>query len=59
MKIRHYDDKIAMGRAAAAMAADTIIQATTERGHARIIAATGASQFDFLEALVGMPGIDW
>jgi len=28
-------------------------------GRARIIAATGASQFEFLEALTAMPGIDW
>ena len=29
------------------------------RGRARIVAATGASQFEFLEALTGIPGIDW
>jgi len=30
-----------------------------ERGHARIIAATAASQLEFLDALTKAPGIDW
>jgi len=29
------------------------------KGEARIVAATGASQFEFLEALTSAPGIDW
>jgi glucosamine-6-phosphate deaminase len=33
--------------------------AIAARGSARIIAATGASQFDFLEALTAAPDIDW
>lgn len=48
-----------MGAAAAARAADAITAAIAARGRARIIAATGASQFTFLEALVAQPGIDW
>ncbi len=40
-------------------AAATIRAAIAERGVARVIAATGASQFEFLEALTAMPGIDW
>ena len=34
-------------------------EATIDTGRPRIIAATGASQFEFLEALTAMPGIDW
>jgi glucosamine-6-phosphate deaminase len=33
--------------------------AVRDRGNARIIAATGASQFDFLNALTAATGIDW
>lgn len=44
---------------AAAQAATAIQRAIAERGQARIIAATGASQFEFLKALVATPDIDW
>ena len=37
----------------------TIRDAISQHGEARIIAATGASQFDFLDALTKIPGIDW
>lgn len=45
--------------AASAQAATSIRQSIGERGLARIIAATGASQFKFLEALTQAPEIDW
>jgi glucosamine-6-phosphate deaminase len=48
-----------MGAAAAAQAADVIREAIAARGAANVIAATGASQFEFLDALTGAPGIDW
>lgn len=48
-----------MAEAAAKFAAEGIIAAISEKGSARIIVATGASQFDFLQALVATPGIDW
>ncbi len=48
-----------MARAAAEYAAEGIRQAIGDSGAARIIVATGASQFDFLQSLVAMPGIDW
>jgi glucosamine-6-phosphate deaminase len=41
------------------MAADRVRKAIAEKGEARIIVATGASQFEFLEAFVKEPGIDW
>lgn len=52
-------DKLDMAAAAAAMAADRVRRAIAEKGEARIIVATGASQFEFLEAFVREPGIDW
>ena len=59
MQIRVFDTKAELGRAAAQQAAASITEATTARGRARVIAATGASQFEFLEALVATPGLDW
>ena len=52
-------DKLDMAAKAAKMAGDRIREAIRLRGEARIIVATGASQFEFLEALVKEPGIDW
>lgn len=49
----------ALAEAAAKDAAEAIMAAIAERGEARIIAATGASQFDFLESLTKMQGIPW
>lgn len=59
MKIYIGKDKLDMAAAAAASAADKIRKAIAEKGEARIIVATGASQFEFLQALVKEPGIDW
>jgi glucosamine-6-phosphate deaminase len=54
-----YPDRLTMSRAAAAHAADALRASIRAKGNARIIAATGASQIDFLEALITSPGIDW
>jgi glucosamine-6-phosphate deaminase len=59
MLLRVFKGKFALGRAAAEQAATAIQRAIAERGHARIIAATGASQLEFLDALVKSPRIDW
>lgn len=59
MVIKTYEDKASLGRAAAEQAAVSLLTAIRERGKARIIAATGASQFEFLEALTTMPNIEW
>ena len=59
MKLRRFPDKIALGRAAARHAAGIIRAAIAARGSARILAATGASQFEFLDALAREPGIAW
>ena len=52
-------DKLDMAAHAAKMAGDKVREAIKLRGEARIIVATGASQFEFLEAFVKEPGIDW
>lgn len=59
MIIKKFENKAILGRAAAEQAAATIRQAIALRGNARIIAATGASQFEFLEALCAIPDLDW
>lgn len=59
MDIRVYDTKAAMGEAAAAQAAASLRDAIARQGIAHVIAATGASQFEFLDRLVAAPGIDW
>ncbi len=59
MNIKIFDDKISLGQAAAEQAAKAIRQALAATGTARIIAATGASQFEFLAALTQAPAIAW
>ena len=39
--------------------AERIRKALKERGEARVILATGASQFEMLKALLTQEGIDW
>ena len=48
-----------MAKAAADEAARLIREAIAARGRARIVVATGTSQFEFLESLANAPGIDW
>jgi glucosamine-6-phosphate deaminase len=57
--IKVFNNKIQLGEAAARHAAGAIDRAISGRGRARIIAATGASQFDFLRALTSAPDVDW
>jgi len=57
--IRLFEDPASLGRAAAASAAEVIADAVAARGKARVIAATGASQFQFLEALVARKDLPW
>ncbi len=59
MVINVYEDKLSLGRAAAEQAAVSLRNAIQSSGRARIVAATGASQFEFLDALTAMPGIEW
>jgi len=48
-----------LGQRAATEAAANIRQAIQERGCSHVVFATGASQFEVLDALVAAPGIDW
>jgi glucosamine-6-phosphate deaminase len=57
--LRVFENKRALGEAAAEHAATVLRRAINDRGSARLIAATGSSQFEFLDALTKMPGIDW
>src|SRR6516162_9618623 len=59
MLLRVFDDKVSLGKAAALQAAAAIRSAIAERGQARVVAASAASQFEFLEALPASPGINW
>src|ERR1043166_6457421 len=59
MDVRIFETKSEMAAAASDQAAASLRQAIAARGRAHVIAATGASQFEFLEALVRAPGIDW
>jgi glucosamine-6-phosphate deaminase len=59
MLLRVFDDKVSLGKAAAAQAASAIRFAIAAQGRARVVAASAASQFEFLEALTATPGIQW
>jgi glucosamine-6-phosphate deaminase len=59
MNPRILPTKPELGRAAAAEGSALIREALATRGEANIIVATGASQFEMLEALTAEPGIDW
>jgi glucosamine-6-phosphate deaminase len=59
MIIKVFDDKPSLGQAAAHQAADAIRRAIQTNNRARMVAATGASQFELLDALTDLPGIAW
>lgn len=59
MEVRVFETKLEMAGRAAEQAAAAIVAAIAGSGRAHIVAATGASQFEFLEALTSAPGIDW
>ena len=59
LKVRVFPDKLQLAGAAASDAANKIRSAIDVQGYARVIAATAASQFEFLEELTKAPDIDW
>jgi len=59
MRIEVFDDRASLSRAAALQAAIGIRRAITQKGTARIIAATGASQIEFFAALTSIPEMEW
>src|SRR4029079_1358264 len=58
MKTESFETKLELGKAAADKATAIIDRAIKDRGTSYVIAATGASQFEFLDVLVAKP-IDW
>ncbi|MEO6909522.1 MAG: glucosamine-6-phosphate deaminase [Edaphobacter sp.] len=59
MIIKVFPSKAALAQDAASHAAAALRKTIADKGQARIIAATGAAQFEFLEALTKIPDIDW
>jgi glucosamine-6-phosphate deaminase len=59
MIVRRFETRQAMAQAASAHAAASMQRALASRGNARIIVATGASQFEFLEDLTANQAVDW
>ncbi|MFZ0734964.1 MAG: glucosamine-6-phosphate deaminase [Candidatus Sulfotelmatobacter sp.] len=59
MLLKLFNDSEALAVAAAADAATAMQVAIRDRGRCRIVVATGASQFPFLESLTEAAGIDW
>lgn len=59
MHIHVFESKQRLGDAAAEQAARAIQQAVAARGTARVIGATGASQFEFLDALTARTDVPW
>ena len=59
MVVRVFEERNSLGQEAAAQATTAIRDAIAKRGRARVVAASAASQFEFLETLTATPGIDW
>ena len=59
MNVHTFPDKQTMSAAAAEHAAEALRTAINRKGRARVIAATGASQIAFLEALLGNDCVQW
>ncbi|HOC17740.1 MAG TPA: glucosamine-6-phosphate deaminase [Vicinamibacterales bacterium] len=59
MNIRRFPTSTELADAAAAQATEALTRAIAARGRARIVAATGSAQFEFLSVLTRTPGIDW
>jgi glucosamine-6-phosphate deaminase len=59
MKIAAHLDADVMAKVAAETAARVLREAVQRRGRAAFVAATGASQFNFLKHLVAAPDIAW
>ena len=59
MNVKTFDSGLLLAKAAADDVGTYTREAISKRGHAYLIAATGTSQFQFLDALVEQPGIEW
>lgn len=59
LEVRVYSGKEEMGAAAAEFTAGQLHSVLTEKEHANLMLATGASQFSFLEAFKCIDSVDW
>src|SRR6266513_1128421 len=59
MLLKVFADKTSLSRTASEQAASAIRRALAKQGRARIVAATAASQIEFLDALTQERDIDW
>jgi glucosamine-6-phosphate deaminase len=59
MILRVFEEKYSLAKAAAAHAATVIQRTIADRGRARVVAASAASQIEFLAALTAISDIDW
>jgi len=59
MKVKIFRTKQQMCKAAAEKAAEILISTIKKKGETVFVAATGASQFEFLENLTSISSIDW
>lgn len=59
LQVRVFGDAAGLGLASARHTAQIITRCVAERGSARVIFATGNSQFEFVRALAGVPGVPW
>lgn len=59
IKVEILNDKQSLGVAAAEMGATILRTALSQQPEVTIIVATGASQFEMLDHLVGISDIDW
>jgi glucosamine-6-phosphate deaminase len=59
VQIKIFPDKDSLSRAAANHAANSLRSLLREKTIVRLVAATGASQFEFLDALTSKSDIDW
>src|SRR3954452_25540518 len=59
VNVRIEPNRRGMSEAAAQHAAEALRRVISERGAVRIVAATGASQLEFLQELTAQPAIEW
>jgi glucosamine-6-phosphate deaminase len=59
VQLKIFEDKMGMAKSAAEYVASLLRRTIAANNRARIVTATGAAQFDFLDALTSAPGIQW
>jgi len=59
LKVEVYESSASLGKAAANRVADRLENIIAQDGHANLLLATGASQFDFLEAFRNLDWVKW